>query len=116
MWAHLDTDALVGIVRRTMPAPEARELYRGNVALDGFAQTVEAAVLAGSGWDAVDFEDLSAATVVDGDRAEVTLSWTTATTSDERTAVVEIAQRYPVLQCGLDPSQAEKTAPEYRLR
>lgn len=115
MWAHLDAGALVEIVERTMPAPEAREFYRGNVALDGWAQTVEGSVLAERGWEAVDFEGVTGTSEVDGDRATVTLEWTTATTTDERTATVEIVQRYPVLQCGLAPPEAKKTAPEYRV-
>lgn len=116
MWAHLDIDALTGIVRRSMPAPQAREFYRGNVGLDGWSQTVEGAVLADNGWDAVDFADVTGTAVVDDDhRATVTLRWSTATTTDERTATVEIVQRYPVLKCGLAPAEATKSAPEYRL-
>ena len=53
--------------------------------------------------------------VHDDERATVTLRWSTATTTDERTATVEIVQRYPVLQCGLAPAEASKTAPEYRV-
>lgn len=115
MWAYLDADALVGIVRRTIPAPEARDFYRGNVALDGWAQTLEGDVLVEGGWDAVDFEELSAVSSVDGDRATVTLQWCSANVIDERTGTVEIVQRYPVLQCGLAPAEAKKTAPEYRV-
>lgn len=114
-WAYLDADALVDIVRRTMPSPEAREFYRGNVGLDAWSQVVEGALLADSGWDCVDFEEVSSTVEVDGDRASVTLSWSTATVTDERSAEVEIVDRYPVLQCGLAPSEAEKSAPEYRL-
>lgn len=117
MWAHLDADALAGIVRREMPAPEAREFYRGNAALDPWAQVVEGAVLAEQGWSAVEFEALADAIEVDddGESASVALAWTANGTTDERSEVVEIAAHYPVLQCGLDPSQAEKTAPEYYI-
>lgn len=115
MWAFLDAEALVGIVRRTIPAPEAREFYRGNVALDGWAQTLEGDVLAEGGWDAVDYEEFSAESIVDGDRATVSLQWCSANLTDERTGTVEIVQRYPVLQCGLAPTEAKKTAPEYRV-
>ncbi len=115
MWAHLDADVLSGIARRTIPAPEAREFYRGNVALDPWAQVVEGEVLADSGWDAVDFEQLSATTDTDGEHATVELVWTTGSSTDERIARVEIATWYPVLQCGLAPSEAKKTSPEYRL-
>jgi len=115
MWAYLDAVALVGIVRRTMPSPEAREFYRGNVGLDGWSQVVEGALLADSGWDCVDFEEVTSTVDVDGDRAAVVLSWHTATVTDERSAEVEVVARYPVLQCGLAPSEAEKSSPEYRL-
>ncbi|WP_436793352.1 sucrase ferredoxin [Actinospongicola halichondriae] len=115
MWAFLDADALAGIVQRDLPAGEAREFYRGNVALDAWAQVVEGAVLDECGWANVDFDEVAATSEVDGDQAAVTLSWTTAGTTDERTATVEIAGRYPVLQCGLAPSAAKKQSPEYRI-
>lgn len=115
MWAYLDADALVGIVERTIPAAEAREFYRGNVALDPWAQVVEAAVLEEGGWSAVDFDELAASSELDGDLTAVTLTWTAGSCTDEREAEVEIATWYPVLQCGLDPSEAKKTSAEYRL-
>ena len=115
MWAHLDPEVVVGIARRTMAGHEARRHYRGNVGLDAWAQVVEGAVLAESGWDAVDFEEMSHTSDVDGDRASVTLRWSTSTGTGERSAEVEMVGRYPVLQCGLDPSEANKDAPEYRL-
>lgn len=115
MWAFLDADALAAIVRRDLPTDEAREFYRGNVALDPWAQVVEGAVLERNGWATVDFEELGASSDVDGDRATVALSWTSAGITDELGAVVEVAGRYPVLQCGLDPSAAKKQSPEYRI-
>lgn len=115
MWAHLDVDALAGIVDRSIPAAGAREFYRGNVALDSWAQVVEAAVLEDAGWGSVDFDELTATTAVDGERATVGLAWTSGGIIDERSAVVEIARHYPVLQCGLPPDEAKKTAAEYRL-
>ncbi len=115
MWAFLDAEALAGIVRRDLPAGEAREFYRGNVALDPWAQTVEGTVLEECGWTNVDFDDLTATSTVEDDRATVTLSWSACGGTDQRTAVVEVADRYPVLQCGLAPSEAKKQAPEYRV-
>ncbi len=115
MWAFLDADALVGIMRRTMAAPEAREFYRGNAALDPWAQTLEADVLTTQGWQAIDLATVTATTSRNGDRASVDLTWTTAAAGDRRTADVEIVRRYPVLHCGLDPSMATKTSAEYRL-
>lgn len=115
MWAYLDADAVVGIVDRSMPAAVAREFYRGNVALDAWAQVVEAAVLEERGWAAMDFDEVTATSAVDGDHAHVELRWTAHGVSDEREADVEVVTRYPVLQCGLEPGQAKKSAPEYRL-
>lgn len=115
MWAYLDAEALTDIVRRSLPAPQAREFYRGNVALDPWAQTVEGAVLEERGWSAVDFDEVSATTRVEGDCAHVKLQWTSGGVADDFEGTVEIVQRYPVLQCGMDPSNATKTAPEYRL-
>lgn len=115
MWAFLDVDALAGIVGRTIPSAEAREFYRGNVALDPWAQVVEAAVLTSAGWPGVDFEELRGSADVDGDRATVDLSWTAGGLSDQRSAQVEIVTRYPVLQCGLAPEEATKGSAEYRL-
>ncbi len=115
MWAYLDAGALAGIIRRAMPAGEAREFYRGNVALDAWSQVVEGTVLEECGWTTVDFDELVGSADVDGDRATVALHWTTSGATDERTADVEIAGRYPVLQCGLVPSEAKKQSPEYRI-
>ena len=117
MWAFLDAGALAGIVRRTIPPAEAREFYRGNVALDPWAQVVEAAVLADSGWACADFDELEGRTEVEegGRRADVRLSWSSGGTVDSRSAAVEVATRYPVLQCGLPPEEATKDAPEYRM-
>lgn len=115
MWAFLDADATAAIVRREMAPAEAREFYRGNVALDPWAQVLEAEVLADSGWAAVDFDELDAASEVDGDRATVELRWSAGGFTDERTGTVEVAARYPVLQCGLPPEAAKKYTPEYRL-
>ena len=115
MWAFLDAEAIAGIVHRTMPPAEAREFYRGNVALDPWAQVVEAEVLADSGWATVDFDELEADTEVTGDRATVDLRWASCGLTDARSGTVEVAGRYPVLQCGLPPGEAKKDAPEYRL-
>ena len=115
MWAFLDAEVLTSIAERTMAPAEAREFYRGNVALDPWAQVVEGAVLADAGWGAVDFDELDAVTEADGDRASVALSWTAAGVTDGRTGQVEIVTRYPVLQCGLPPAEAKKDTPEYRL-
>lgn len=115
MWAFLDAEVLTAIAARTMPPGEAREFYRGNVALDPWAQVVEGAVLAESGWGAVDFDELDASTEIEGDRASVELSWTAGGVTDGRTGAVEIVARYPVLQCGLPPADATKDSPEYRL-
>jgi hypothetical protein len=115
MWAFLDVDVLSGIVDRTLPPAEAREFYRGNVALDPWTQVVEGAVLADSGWAAVDFDELSGTSAVDGDHARATVTWATGGVTDERTAAVAIAARYPVLQCGLPPGEATKDSAEYRV-
>lgn len=115
MWAFLDAEVLAGIVRRDVAPGEAREFYRGNVALDPWAQVVEGAVLEERGWSVADFDELTGTSETDGDRATVALTWSTEGTSDERTDVVEIARRYPVLQCGLAPTDAKKQSAEYAI-
>lgn len=115
MWAFLDAETLACIVRRDISAGEAREFYRGNVALDAWSQAVEGAVLEERGWSVADFDELTGAATVDGDRASVALEWSSGGTTDERAAVVEVASRYPVLQCGLAPANAEKQSSEYAL-
>ena len=115
MWAFLDAEIVTGIVARTLPPAEAREFYRGNVALDPWAQVVEGEVLAECGWGAADFDELDSTTEVDGDRASVRLAWTSGGIADHRSGTVEIVTRYPVLQCGLEPAEAKKDSPEYRL-
>lgn len=117
MWAFLDPGILAGIIDRTVPAGDAREFYRGNVALDPWSQVLEAAVLDESGWSGIAFDELVSHVELDTeeDRAEVRLEWTTAGVRDQRSGTVEIIERYPVLQCGLPPDAAKKSSPEYRL-
>lgn len=116
MWAFLEPAILVGIVERTLPPSDAREFYRGNVALDPWCQVLEGAVLDESGWSAVAFSELTGhARPDDADRAEVRLEWCAGGITDERSGTVEISDRYPVLQCGLPPEDAEKSSAEYRL-
>ena len=116
-WAYLDVDILTGIVQRNANPGDAREFYRGNCALDGWAQTVEATVLTARGWDGFDLDAVSATTTIADDEqsAEVALTITAGGVDETLSATVEIAERYPVLQCGLPPSDAKKSAPAYRL-
>lgn len=116
-WAFLDVDALVGIVERTIPSAEAREFYRGNAALDPWAQIVEAELLAAQGWSAVDVDRLSADVDVDelGERAEVVVHVESGGATDSHRRTVAVARRYPVLVCGRPPEDATKSAAEYRI-
>lgn len=118
LWAYLDFEILHGIVHRNAHPDEAREFYRGNAALDPWAQTVEAQLLVDRGWSAIDFDELSATTDVsaDGTSATVELHHTAGGIIDTTTATVEIGETYPVIVCGLPPEEAEKTARTYRLR
>lgn len=117
-WAFLDVEALAGIVDRTMHPHQARDHYRGHVALDPWAQVVEAIGLSEQGWAALDVDDLRAETDVDdgGESARVTLHWEGPDGAGTRESVVGIRRRYPVLQCGLPPESAKKDSPEYELR
>lgn len=117
MWAYLDADVLEGIVEHTMHPVDAREHYRGHVGLAPWSQVVEGARLAELGWAAFDIDDLAAEVDVDdaGERATVTLRWDGPDGSGERTDVVVVRRRYPVLQCGLPPEAATKEAAEYEL-
>lgn len=115
MWAFLDVDALAGVVDRTISPDRARPIYRGNVALDSWAQAVEADVLVERGWLGADFDTLDASVSANGDGATVRLRWSAGTLSDAVERRVEIGQEYPVLQCGLPPSEATKSARTYRV-
>ncbi len=117
VWAFLDADVLAGIVEQTLHPVEARDHYRGHVALDAWAQVVEAVGLSEHGWSAFDVDRLEADVEVDpdGGAATVTVRWDGGAGEGERTARVGIRRRYPVLQCGLPPEAAEKTSPEYEL-
>lgn len=118
IWAFLDAEALAGIVERTMHPHQARDHYRGHVALDPWAQVVEATALTTEGWAALDVDDLRAEISVadDGDRAQVTLHWEGPDGVGTRQGEVRVRRRYPVLQCGLPPDMATKTSAEYELR
>jgi hypothetical protein len=117
-WAFLDVAALAGVVERTMHPHDARDHYRGHVALDPWAQVVEAVGLSEHGWAALDVDDLWAETEEDlgEESAEVTLHWDGPDGDGSRRATVGIRRRYPVLQCGLPPEAAKKHSPEYELR
>lgn len=117
VWAFLDAEALAGIVEQTLHPVEARDHYRGHVALDPWAQVVEAVGLSEHGWSAFDVDHLEADVEVapDGASATVTVRWDGGVGEGERTARVGIRRRYPVLQCGLPPEAAAKTSPEYEL-
>lgn len=118
VWAYLDAESLAGIVERTMHPHTARDHYRGHVALDPWAQVVEAQGLTGEGWAALDVDDLTADVRVanGGDAAEVTLHWDGPDGPGIREGAVRVRRRYPVLQCGYPAEQAKKTAPEFELR
>ena len=115
VWAFLDADALAGIVDRTLHPVEARDHYRGHVALDPWAQVVEGLNLSEHGWAGLDVDALDADVAVDGDQATVTLRWAGGAGTGERTARVGVRRRYPVLQCGLPPEAAKKDTPEYEI-
>ena len=115
MWAHLDTDSVVGIARRTLDPASARTHYRGNTALDPWAQVVEGAALAELGWAVAAATVLEAATDEALDHAGVALRWDGPAGAGERADAVSVARRYPVLQCGLPPEEATKDAIEYQL-
>lgn len=114
-WSHLDPDVLSGIVRRTLDPSIARAHYRGNIALEPWAQVVEGAVLADHGWELAAATTLRATSSADGDRARVTVRWDDPSGTHERTGEVTVSRRYPVLQCGLPPEEATKEALEYGL-
>lgn len=118
LWAFLDIDILRGIVDRSAHPDEAREFYRGNSALDPWAQVLEAQLLVDGGWGAVDFDELAASTHIsdDGRSATVDLIYTARGATDRAKGTVEIGETYPVIVCGLPPEEAEKTAVTYRLR
>ncbi|HEX4901245.1 MAG TPA: sucrase ferredoxin [Acidimicrobiales bacterium] len=116
-WAFLDAEVLAGIVERTLHPHDARDHYRGHVALDPWAQVVEAAGLTTEGWAALDVDDLRGEVEVadDGDHASVTVHWDGPDGPDSRTGDVRVRRRYPVLQCGLPPEAAKKSSPEFEL-
>lgn len=115
-WAHLDADTVLGILDRSIDPAEARRHYRGNTALAAEAQVVEAGLLADKGWAVFDRRALRADLTADGpDRTRVTLEWEGPDGPGRIDADVVVTQRYPVLQCGLPPEEARKTAPEYAL-
>ncbi len=115
VWAFLDVDALAGIVGQTLHPVDARDHYRGHVALDPWAQVVEGLNLSEHGWAGLDVEDLDADVDVEGDTATVVLRWDGGVGEGERTARVGVRRRYPVLQCGLPPEAAKKDTPEYEI-
>ena len=109
MWAFLDADALVGIVDRTLPAPRRASSTAATWPSTRGRRWSRAALLEDSGWAAVDFDDLTATSEIDGDRTRRRADVVgRGSSTDERSAEVEVATRYPVLQCGLAPSEAKK--------
>lgn len=115
LWSHLDAPTLVGIIHRTLDPTVARRHYRGNTALDPWAQVVEGDELRRTGWDLASVTDLRGESRVDDDRAEATLRWEGPAGSGTRVGAVAVTRRYPVLACGLPPEEATKDAVEYAL-
>ena len=117
MWAYLDAGSIAGIVERTLHPHDARDHYRGHVGLDPWAQVVEGLRLSGEGWRGLDLDDLAAEVEpsADGDAAHVILRWDGPDGAGSREADVRVRRRYPVLECGLPPESAKKTAPEFEV-
>jgi hypothetical protein len=117
-WAFLDAESIAGIVERTLHPHDARDLYRGHVALDPWAQVVEAMGLTAEGWAALDVDDLDADVTVDdsADAADITLRWDGPAGPGERSARVGVRRRYPVHPCGAPAEAATKSSPEYEVR
>lgn len=115
VWAFLDALVLAGIVDRTLHPVEARDHYRGHVALDPWSQVVEGLNLSEHGWPGLDVDTLQADVDVAGDEATVTLRWDGGAGDGARTTRVGVRRRYPVLQCGLPPETAKKDTPEYEI-
>lgn len=116
-WGYLDDDVLAGIVGRQTPPPVWGH-YRGNTAVDMWAQVVERELFHRLGWSWLDYRVTSSRTDVagDGHSATVELSWANRSESGSATAVVEVVREVPILICGQPPTHAEKTSPELALR
>ncbi len=114
-WAYVDADALAGIVGRTMRPDEARELYRGNAALDAAAQVVEGALLTEVGWRVAEATGFAAVVVPGDDGDRVTLRWDGPDGYGTREGTVRVERRYPVLPCGRPVSEATKDAVAWAL-
>ena len=115
-WGYLDEHVLDAIVRRA-DAPPLHGHYRGNTALDMWAQAVERELFDRHGWGWLDHRITAAETDVADDKrsAAVRLEWDGPHGAASAHAVVEVARDVPVLVCGAPPDRAKKTAPDLRL-
>ncbi|MFC5753236.1 sucrase ferredoxin [Actinomadura rugatobispora] len=116
-WGFLDTGTLDTIVRRSGPPP-LRGHYRGDLALDAWAQVAERELFERFGWDWSAHRLTSSRTEIapGGRSAAVELAWHGPHGPGAATATVDLLRDVPVLVCGRPPEAAEKTAPELALR
>jgi hypothetical protein len=114
-WAWLDAASAGAVVRRDVPFGMVADRYRGSCGLATSAeQVVERAVLGVMGWSWLDGRR-TGSTVIDGDRRQVELAYTSANgNAGAWTAEVVVTGRTPVPDCGgpLDgaPKQEELLA------
>ena len=116
-WGFLDMEILGAVVRRS-GTPPLRGHYRGNTALDMWAQVAERELFELFGWAWLDHRVTSARTEVapGGRSAAVELAWDGPTGPGRATATVEVVRDVPVLVCGEPPEAAAKSSPELALR
>lgn len=113
MWAHLDPDAVRGIVDRSISAPAAAPRCRGWIGADrGFAQAGERAVFAAVGWD---LDDTARRVSVD-QRAEDAAVVVVEAGPRSWEMEVTIARHVPTISCRAPGGKPAKPAPEFAVR
>ncbi len=117
-WAYLAADVVDGVVSRTGEVAALVEHDRGSLAFDQWAQVVERALFARTGWAWLDTSVDASSTEVAEDRqsAVVRMTWRDGGTTRHAAGLVEGGRDLPVLGCGAPPEAATKTSPELVLR
>jgi hypothetical protein len=117
MWAGLDLDLALGVLRRDLSNEQIERHLRGCTGIgDGLRQAADAAAFARHGWSWLQLERRATVVEDDGSRAEVEITFHNGTPTATMRAIVERGRTLPIALCGEPIEAAVKTTTELRVR
>ncbi len=117
MWAGLDPEVTVGVLRRTLPIDEVARHLRGCTGIGGgVQQAADAEGFSRYGWAWLDYERRATVTDDDGELTSVRVEFRNGETVDRMTASVGRGRVLPIAACGEPISAAVKQTTELVVR